>query len=178
MPTTNKVHIRMVYRFTSFQWNLKESGWKLHLCGFELEWFPFLTVHTCMCHVSTRLSHARAYMHVLTRSSLACSTYLSAELMVTWWCEVLLQARCGTILTDLDLALVKQFHARVSIINYRIFPSITRTLCILLTQYFPVLTNLLYRYRPPYVYCAPESSVVTRKLGRAVVPTLFSVGIP
>jgi len=43
--------------------------------------------------------------------------YLSAKLMVTWWCEVLLQARCGTILTDLVLALVKQLHARVSIIN-------------------------------------------------------------
>jgi hypothetical protein len=41
---------------------------------------------------------------------------------------------------------------------YRIFPSITRTLCIPRTQYFPVLTKLLYRYRAPYVYRAPENT--------------------
>jgi hypothetical protein len=35
--------------------------------------------------------------------------------------------------------------------KYRIFPSITRT------PYFSVLTNLLYRYRAPYVYRAPEN---------------------
>jgi hypothetical protein len=42
--------------------------------------------------------------------------------------------------------------------KYRIFPSITRTLCVPRTQYFTVLTNLLYRYRTPYVYCAPENT--------------------
>jgi hypothetical protein len=37
----------------------------------------------------------------------------------------------------------------IYLLYYRIFPSITRTLCIQRTQYFPVLTNLLYRYRAP-----------------------------
>jgi hypothetical protein len=42
---------------------------------------------------------------------------------------------------------------------YRIFQSmITRTLCIPRTQYFPVLTNMLYRYRAPYVYRALENT--------------------
>jgi hypothetical protein len=38
---------------------------------------------------------------------------------------------------------------RASATMYRIFPSITRTLCITRTPYFSVLTNLLYRYRAP-----------------------------
>jgi hypothetical protein len=36
-------------------------------------------------------------------------------------------------------------------VMYSIFPSITHTLYITRTPYFSVFTNLLYRYRTPYV---------------------------
>jgi hypothetical protein len=72
-----------------------------------------------------------------------------------------------------------QLRNAYNIFKYRIFPSITRTLCITRTQYFPfsrtflidtahlmynahpvfsVLTNFFNRYRAPYVYRARENT--------------------